>query len=384
MKEIRAAKPGSRLSDGGGLRLETDAKGNASWVLRYTSPTTQRERYMGLGPLRDVGIALARRKAQDARNLILEGKDPLQERDASKAARRAEAARSITFAQYAASFIAERETTWRSAAHQLQWHNSLLRLAMPEIGHMPIADIDTGAVLRVLRPIWNRTPETANRVRNRIEIILNAAKAEGLRTVENSAAWRGHLDQLFVKRSKLRPVVHHAALPYADAPKFWRLLSADKSDSARMLSFIILTACRYGEAAGADWSEIVGDVWTVPASRMKAGLEHRVPLTSEALEVLGEPDTGPIFPSPMTGKPISDRALAKTIARHTGKPATIHGFRSTFRDWAGDETETPREIVEHALAHAVGSESERSYRRGTALERRRELMGAWARYLLGQ
>ena len=375
--DIKDAKPGDRLTDGGGLRLEVDAKGNASWIFRYTSPVTRKERYAGLGPLADVTLTQARRKAQDARNLILEGKDPLEERDASRAARRAEAARAVTFAACAEQYIAAREATWKNPVHRQQWRNSLRDHAMPHIGTMPVSDIDTAAVLRVLRPIWSTTPETASRVRGRIEAILSAAKVEKLRDGDNPALWRGHLDQLLPRRSKVRDVVHHAALPYDEMPAFWRSLSADTSDAARLLRFIILTAARYGEAARADWSEIRGDVWTVPASRMKGGREHSVPLSGSALEVLGERGKGLIFPSPMTSKPISDVALAKVIQRHTDEPATTHGFRSTFRDWAGDCTNYPRELIEHALAHVVGSASERAYRRGDALKRRRELMESW-------
>jgi integrase len=225
-------------------------------------------------------------------------------------------------------------------------------------------------VLQVLRPIWQDKPETASRVRGRVEAVLSAAKAEGLRTGENPALWRGHLDQLLPSKRKVRPVQHHAALPYAELPKFMASLAKDASDAARLLRFTILTACRYSEAAKMEQGEVSGNVWRIPAHRMKAGKAHEVPLTAAAMACLPVPRA-------------SDVSLANCIARQTSTPATTHGFRSTFRDWAGDATHFPREVIEAALAHTLGK-VEAAYRRSSALAKRRELMHAWAEYCCSQ
>jgi integrase len=365
--QVKNAKPGDRLSDGGGLRLDVDKNGNASWIFRFKSPTTGRERYMGLGPFGDVTLAMARESAGKARALIRDGRDPIEERNTKRAEAKVEASRAVTFEDYAKRFISGKQDSWKNPKHKQQWSNTLRDYAYPHIGHLPIADVDTAAVLNVLRPIWTTRKETGRRVRGRIEAILNAAKVEGLRTGENPALWRGHLDQILARRSK-RDVQHHRALPYAEMPKFWRSLAGDTSEAARMLRWIILTACRFNEAYEMDQgAEVKGDLWTVPAIRMKAGIEHIVPLTSLALEQL-------------PFQPVSDVTLSNCIARHTSTPATTHGMRSTFRDWAGDCTHFPREVCEQALAHVVGDETEAAYRRGTALAKRRELMQAWSRY----
>jgi len=265
-----------------------------------------------------------------------------------------------------------KEAGWKNEKHRQQWRNSLRDYAYPHIGSLPIAAVDTDAVLKVLRPIWAVKKETARRVRGRIEMILNAAKAEKLRTGENPALWRGHLDQVGLARRRKSEVKHHPALPYEEMPKFWKSLASDTSDAARMLRWIILTACRYNEAHQMDPdTEVKGDLWTVPAIRMKAERPHFVLLTTAALAQL-------------PFRPVSDVSLSNCIARHTNTPATTHGMRSTFRDWAGDETETAWEVAEAAIAHVVGDETETAYRRRTALVKRRELMRAWANYCIGQ
>lgn len=364
---VKNAKPGDKLTDGGGLRLDVDRNGNGSWILRFKSPVTSRERFMGLGPVADVALAAARDAAQEARTLIRQGIDPIEQRNAQRTAARVEASRSITFKVYATQYISGKESGWKNDKHRQQWSNSLRDYAYPQIGHLCVSDVDTEAVLKVLRPIWTAKKETARRVRGRIESILNAAKAEGLRTGENPALWRGHLDQVLARRRKSE-VKHHPALPYAEMPKFWQSLAADTSDAARMLRWIILTACRYNEARDQDAAaEVSGNLWTVPAIRMKAERPHFVPLTAAALAQL-------------PFRPVSDVSLSNCIKRHTKTPATTHGFRSTFRDWAGDETEAAWETAEAALAHVVGDETEAAYRRSTALKKRRELMELWARY----
>jgi len=367
---VKNAKPGEKLTDGGGLRLDVDRNGNGSWVFRFTSPVTGKERFMGLGPANDVSLADARDAAQEARVFLRKGIDPIDERKAVRAAAKVEASRSVTFKAYAEGFIAGREAGWKNKKHRQQWRNSLAEYAYPHIGHLAVADVDTEAVLKVLRTIWTKLPETARRVRGRIEAILNAAKAEGLRTGENPALWRGHLDQMGLAKRKKSDVKHHPALPYSELPGFMASLALDTSDAARTLRFIIATVCRFNEAAEMDPNEVKGNVWTIPALRMKADRPHTVPLTAAAVACLPVPR-------------VSDVTLANCIARHTDTPATTHGFRSTFRDWCGDCTSFPREVAEAALAHAVGNETEAAYRRSTALEKRRILMTAWAEYCGG-
>ncbi len=384
--QVRAAKPGERLLDGNGLRLDVDQNGNRSWIYRFTSPTSGKERYMGLGSASEIGVEDARELRNEARRLVRQGIDPIDNRNAQKLAAKIEATRSVTFKEYAEQFIGAREGTWRNAIHRQQWRNSLRDHAYPHIGATSLPDIDTAAVLSALRPIWTTVPETARRVRGRIEVILSAAKAEGLRTGENPALWRGHLDQILTKRSK-RDVVHHPALPYAEHPKFMASLRGDNSDSSLVLQFIILTAARYNEGAKVVWEEIDkrSKLWTVPAARMKGKRQHVVPLSEAVLSILSTAKertggAGLIFPGLKPGRPLSDVAITKAIRRHTTLPATTHGFRSTFRDWAGDMTTFPRDVCEQALAHAVVDETEAAYRRSDALAKRRLLMDEWAAY----
>jgi len=368
-KQVQHAKPGDRLGDGNGLRLDVDRSGNASWIFRFTSPVTGRERFMGLGPLRDVSLAEARDAAADARALIRQRKDPIEARRTDRAKAKVDASRAVTFQTYAEQFIAGREGAWKNPRHRQAWRNSLRDYVFPAIGHLPVAHVDTAAVLQVLRPIWGTKTETASRLRGRIEAILSAAKVERLRTGDNPAVWRGHIAEVLPGKRKVSKVEHHAALPYAEMPAFWRSLCADTSDAARMLRFIILTACRYGEAARVQSREIVKDLWTIPAPRMKGGKAHAVPLTPLALKQL-------------PFRPVSDVALAKVIRRHTVTPATTHGFRSSFRDWAGDCTDHPRDLAEAALAHTLG-DVEKAYRRSDGLAKRRKLMEDWSTYCAG-
>jgi integrase len=314
--------------------------------------------------------------------LLAKGIDPLDQRDAVKAEAEAAASRAITFRTYAETWIDSREAGWKNAKHRQQWRNTLATYAYPIIGELPVCEVDTEAVKSILVPIWKVKPETANRVRGRIEKILNAAKADKLRTGENPAIWRGHLDQFFPPKKKVRKVRNHPALPYDEAPAFWRSLRADMSEASKTLQFIILTAARYNEAAGAHATEINSDkrLWTVPEIRMKGDRQHEVPLVDQAMALVDGAE-GLLFRSSITGKPISGTALAKCIARHTSSPATTHGFRSTFRDWAGDCTEFPETLAEFALAHKLDDETEAAYRRATALAKRRKLMEAWASYL---
>jgi integrase len=392
--QVKKAKPGDKLSDGGGLRLDVDARGGCSWVFRFKSPVTGKERYMGLGSASDVSLSQAREAAGEARRLIGKGIDPIEHRNNRRAAAKMEAARSVTFRQYAEGYITRMEAGWKNSKHRQQWTNSLKTYAFPLIGQTPIGNIDTSDVMKVLTPIWHSKPETASRVRGRIEMILTAAKAEGLRTGDNPAAWRERIKPLLPSKRKVRKVQHHPALPYPLLPKFMASLCADESDSALLLQFIVLTAARYNEGAFGDWDEIneKQGLWTIPGIRMKGDRPekpHVVPLTDAALKVLDAArerygSKGLIFPGMRRGKPISDVSLAKAIARHTDVKATTHGFRSTFRDWAGDMTSFPREVCEQALAHAIEDETEAAYRRSDALAKRRRLMDEWAGYCMSE
>lgn len=368
--KVKNAKPGDRLTDGDGLRLDVDAHGNASWIFRFRSPATGKDRFMGLGPARTVPLTAAREAASKARTLVRDGIDPIDARKDKRAAAKVEAARAVTFRKFADAYIDGKEAGWKNDKHRQQWRNSLRDHAYPTMGALAVADVDTEAVLGVLRPIWSTVPETARRVRGRIEMILSAAKAQGLRNGENPALWRGHLDQILARRKK-SSIRHHPALPYTQMPQFWRSLATDTSDGARMLRWIILTACRFNEARDMSESEVKGDLWTIPAVRMKAERPHNVPLTALALEQL-------------PFRPMSDVTLSKCIKRHIARPATTHGMRSTFRDWCGDMTTFPREVAEMALAHEIGDDTEAAYRRGTALAKRRELMRAWADFCCGR
>lgn len=382
--KVKNAKPGDRLADGDGLRLDVDGNGNASWVFRFKSPVTAKERYLGLGPLRDVSLSEARDLAADARKLVRSGVDPINQKREARASARVAAKRDMTFRQCAERFIDSREATWKNPIHRQQWRNTLRDYVYPEIGSWPVADVDVAAVLKILEPIWQQKPETASRIRGRIEAVLDWATMAEYRSGDNPAVWRGRLAHLLPSRKKVRAVRHHDALPYLEMPKFWKSLSADTSDSAALLRFIILTASRFSEAARAEWSEINTEkqIWIVPAVRMKGGREHIVPLTDEAMAVLKQSRTnaGLIFPGQRVGRPISDVSVAKAIKRHTALPATCHGFRSCFRDWCGDKTDVPREIAEAALAHTIGNDVEAAYRRSSAIEKRRALMVLWSRY----
>jgi integrase len=368
-------KPG-RHADGGNLYLtisKTGAGVSRRWTFLYSLAGKQRE--AGFGPAATVTLAEAREKAAGYRSMLAKGIDPL---DAKKAVQKAAAARK-TFGQCADELIKSKRREWRSEVHAAQWRTTINDYCGP-ILDKPVDAIDTQAVLGVLQPVWGRIPETASRLRGRIEAMLDYAKANGLRSGENPAAWRGHLALILPKRQKLSRG-HHQAMPYPDIPEFLGKLRDTESIHALALEFLVLTAARSGEVLGARWNEIdlEAKVWTVPAARMKAGREHRVPLTSRALAILermaGIRTGDLVFAGQRRRRPLSGAALAALVPG-----ATVHGFRSSFRDWAGEETSFPREIAEQALAHATGDATERAYRRGDALEKRRALMEAWASF----
>jgi integrase len=383
--KVRQAKRPGMYPDGAGLYLQVTA-GGASWILRYMLAGRARE--MGLGPLALFGLSEARAKALDARRLRHEGIDPIEVRHAERARVQLDAARSVTFAECAQAYVETHRAGWRNKKHQQQWTNTLKDYAAPVIGALPVQAVDTALVLKVLEPIWTAIPETAARLRGRIEVVLDWATGREYRQGENPARWRGHLDKLLPARGKVRKVAHHAALPWGDLPGFMESLRGQGGIAARALEFSILTAARTGETLFARWGELnlLDKTWTVPAERMKAGKEHRVPLSPRALAILKEMQRHQqtresfVFPGPRTGRAIADRSMRQMLARIGRGDITVHGFRSSFRDWAAERTSFANHVVEAALAHAIGDKVEAAYRRGDLFEKRSRLMEAWAEF----
>lgn len=379
----KMTKPGY-YGDGAGLYLQVSQSGSKSWIFRFTLASKQRE--MGLGAVHTVDLATARVKAKACRLLLLDGKDPLEVRKASKLAEALEAARMITFDQCASAYIAAHRGGWKNAKHAAQWVSTLATYASPIIGALPVAAVDTALVVKVLGPIWQDKTETATRLRGRIESILDWATTSKYRVGENPARWRGHLDNLLATPSKIAPVKNHPALPWAEMSEFMPGLRGCEGLAARAVEFAILTACRSGEVRGATWGEIdIGaQVWTIPGERMKAGREHRVPLSSAALALLARvPRMGTvIFEGRKKDSLLSDMSLTSVLRRMNRRDITVHGFRSTFRDWCAEAVGNtfPREICEHALAHSLPDKVEAAYRRGDLLEKRVLLMQAWAEF----
>lgn len=368
--------------DGGGLWLCVSSPAAASWLFRYMLDGRARE--MGLGPYRDISLQEARTAAAAARKVKAMGSDPIAERQRIVAGRRAEAARAITFRQCAESYIEAHRGGWKNAKHTSQWTATLASYVFPLVGDLPVAAVDVSLMNKILEPIWTEKTETAKRVRGRVESVLDWATTRGYRTGENPARWRGHLSNLFPNPSKLKTVQHHAALPYNEIGDFFRLLRQQEGEGARALGFAILSAARTSEVLHATWGEIdtAAGVWTVPAARMKSGRDHRVPLSEAVLNLIGdgESDNAFVFKS-STSKPVlSHTAMLQTLRRMGRGDLTAHGFRSTFRDWAAEQTNFPGEVAEAALAHVVGDKVEAAYRRGDLFEKRRRLMDAWARY----
>jgi len=407
-KAVENLRQPGRHADGGGLHLVITAavKGNFGtrsingrrWIFRYK--LAGREREMGLGSARSVSLAKARELAAGARELLAQGVDPLDARrqaevaaEAARAAAEEEAAAdqraAVTFGQCADELIKSMSPAWRNAKHAAQWPSTLETYAATLRG-MSVAAIDTESVLACLRPIWTAKPETASRVRGRIEKVLDYARANGLRSGENPARWRGHLDQILPARKKLTRG-HHAAAPYTLLPDLMRQLGEREAIAARALEFLILTASRSSEVFGARWSEIdlSRSIWTIPGARMKAGREHRVPLSDGATAVLKRMQAvthgSYVFPSQgrrsIADAPLSSMSL-QMLMRRMKLDFTPHGFRSSFRDWSAEETQIANIVAEAALAHVVADKAEAAYRRGDLFKRRRELMEAWARYCL--
>jgi integrase len=383
----KEAKPGL-YGDGHGLYLRVSESGAKSWVFRYM--LDRRPREMGLGATHAVSLAEARKKASDARNLCAQGVDPLTSKKAAEAEKRLKEALEITFKDCAEKYIAAHEKSWRNEKHRAQWKATLTTYAYPVIGELPVASVDTALVTKILEPLWSGKPETASRLRGRIETVLNWAKVRGFRDGENPARWRGHLDNLLPAKGKVRAVKHHAALPYEQIGAFMHQLKKRDGIAGRALEFAILTAARTGEIIGARWSEIdrAGKVWNIPASRMKAGREHRVPLSASALEILdqiGQGEVGAfVFSGGRPDCPLSNMAMLSVLSRMGRDDVTVHGFRSTFRDWAAERTNFSNEVAEAALAHVIGDKTEAAYRRGDLFEKRRRLMTAWATFCATQ
>lgn len=383
VRKVETLKDGSH-SDGGNLWLTVAGKAR-TWSVRYTSPATGKRREMGLGPYRDVGLAAARELATEARQLLRAGIDPIEHRKADRASRRERPA--LTFQVVAERYIVDQTPGWRDVKLPAIWSSSLRRHAYPTIGAKGVGDVGTDDVVALLRPIWETTTETADRVRSRIERILDYARSQGWREGENPARWRGHLAYVLPKPSTVSQVEHYAAVPFREVAGVMESLARSQGVGALAVRFACLTAARSNEVRGATWSEVdtAERVWTIPAERMKAKRGHRVPLSEPATAILAElqpfasDKAALVFPGGRMGRPLSDVALSKALHLAAGtKGVTVHGLRSTFRDWAAEATDYPREVAEMALAHAIADKVEAAYRRGDLFEKRRAMMEAWA------
>jgi integrase len=396
----RDAKPRRYYGDGGGLWLAVSKRDDAgkpvaaSYVYRFMLDGKSRE--MGIGSAWDVKLAHARDTAKEYRERVKTHKvDVLDEkREADRQRREAkqlEAAHRMTFRQCAAALIRSREAGWRNDKHRWQWSNSLERFAYPVLGDLPVRDIDTAAVIKAIEPIWLSKTETASRTRGRIESVLDWARVRGFREGDNPARWKGHLEHLLPAKSKVAPVEHHAALPYAQIGAFIAELRQQEGIAARALEFAVLTAARSGEVIGMRWDErdLAERLWVVPPERMKAAKEHRVPLSDRALAILDEMEkirefrpSKYVFQGLKDGAPLSNMALLMLLRRMGHPEMTVHGFRSTFSDWCAERSAFPAEVREMALAHAVSDKVEAAYRRGDVFEKRRQLAVAWERYIV--
>lgn len=400
--EVSKAKTPGYYGDGGGLWLQISAFGTKSWVFRFKSPLTGKPREMGLGDIRTYSLAEARQRATQARQLVNDGRDPIEERKQARRQTKEEASRIKTFRECASAYIEAHSPGWKNDKHQQQWKATLETYAYPVLGEHPVSSVDTALILKVLEPIWAKKNETASRLRGRLESVLSWAKVRGYRIGDNPATWKGHLENLLARPSKVAKVTNQPALPFAQGPKFMKHLRTMNGLAPRALELTILTAARSGEIRGAEWREfdLEAKVWTIPAGRMKADKEHRIPLSDAAQELLKAlpriADSDLLFPG-TNNQPLSDATLNAVIRRmhaseqradedgyldpSSGRVCVPHGFRSSFRDWAGETTAFPREVIEHALAHQLKDKAEAAYARGTLFDKRRALMDAWALYL---
>lgn len=374
--------------DGGGLYLQVSPSLTKSWVYRYQ--TAGREHRHGLGPYPAISLKEARDLAHNCLLLRKQGVDPIRHARQQRAQIALESLKGITFKECAESYIDAHAAGWRNRKHEAQWRNTLTTYAYPFVGSMPVQDVDVDLILKILRPIWYQKTETATRVRQRIENILDWAKARNYRDGENPARWRGHLDKLLPKPSSIHKVQHFEAMPYSDVPAYFQGLRDKLTLASAALRFVILTATRNAEVREARWSEfdLRKRIWTIPEGRIKSKRVHRVPLSKEALAVLKfvEPfrrDDDLVFPGLKKERPISEAALSKLL-KESHPDLTVHGFRSTFRDWCAEVTNHPREVAESALAHVLKDKTEAAYQRGDLFEKRRVLMNEWTDYLLSK
>ena len=384
-KTVTLKKQPGLYCDGGGLYLQVTSSASKTWIFRFRSPHTQKLRDMGLGPLHSVGLPEARDKAAAQRTALLNGLDPIEAREQESHRKAVEAAKAVTFSQCAASYIEAHRPRWRNEKHCYQWQQTIKSYCEPVIGSLPVQNVDTGSVLKVLEPIWVSKAETANRLRGRIESVLDWAKVRGYRSGENPARWKGHLNQLLPTLSRKDRVTHYRALPFSDVAGLILKLRALPSAAARCLEFTILTAARTNEAIKARPEEfdLPNATWTIPSSRMKAKREHRVPLSPRAVEIVRgylNLKNEYLFPGAHSGKAISNMTMLHMLQR-MGLDVTVHGFRSSFRDWASERTGFPHEVCEMALAHTISNAAEAAYRRGDLFEKRRKLMEAWADFI---
>ena len=396
VRHLKTKEPGF-IADGGNLYLRTFKRADGSlarsWTFRFRLPGAK-ERDMGIGSLDSIGLAKAREIAAAARELVAQGIDPIDRRDKSYSAIRADQSRKAavpTFDECAAEYIAAHRASWKNPKHRQQWENTLKTYASPAIGKLKVNEITADDIHAVLKPIWHHKTETASRVQSRIKTVLDYAKATGKRDGENPAAWDGNLKHRLASPKKIAKVKHHDALDYKGIGEFMAALRQREGIAALALEFTILTCARTGEVTGATWDEIDSDVWTVPANRIKNGKEHTVPLTKAALAVLHKvrgitekiggavAASNLLFPNDLTGKQLSESGMSAVLKR-MGQDVTVHGFRSTFRDWAGEVSHFPSDLAELALSHTVGSKVEQAYRRGTGFQKRRVMAEAWAGY----
>ncbi len=384
---VKTTSKVGKYSDGGNLYLQvsesksrdTSVAVTKSWIFRYAR--FGKDTWLGLGPFPDVSLKDAREFARDERAKLRAGIDPLTDKRARRRSVRFGEANMKTFAECAAAYIESHKAEWTNPKHTEQWRYTLDNIAGPVFGHLPVSEIDTALVMRCLEPIWQTKTETANRLRGRIESVLSWATVHGYRQGENPARWRGHLKELLAAPSKIAKVVHHPALPYAEIGAFMGELRKEKGIAARALEFTILTAARTIEAVGARASEFDRETWTVPAARMKARREHRVPLSSPVMNLVRDmPSTDYVFPNQKPYKHLPNEAMRAVLQRMGHKGITVHGFRSAFRDWCAEMTAYPSEVAEMALAHSLQDKTEAAYRRGDLFEKRRKLMNEWARY----
>ena len=385
-RRIETLKAPGFYSDGDNLYLDFKEPPSKNWVFRYKRGGRARD--MGLGPWPLVGLAEAREQAIEARRKLRAGIDPIDEKKAARLALKLERAKVMTFKQGAEAYIAAHEAGWKNAKHAAQWPSTLQAYAYPVFGALPVSAVDTALVMKALQPIWGTKTETASRLRGRIESVLDWARTSGYRTGENPARWKGHLENLLAAKAKIARVEHHAALPYLELPAFIAELDRQDGLGALALKFTILTCTRTGEAIGAKWEEINLDerIWTIPAERMKAGREHRIPLSPPAIAILKTlkelPPSPFLFPANRR-RPVSNMIMLMTLRRMGRGALTTHGFRSTFSDWCAERTNFASELREMALAHTVGNKVEAAYRRGDLFDKRRRLMEAWAKFATG-